>query len=237
MTASLLQGLDDILEDAQCVVLLRETEIGEACVDEGDIDLLVSARAMSGLLDTIDTVAASRGLHYRLRRSGPQKIGAELFSADMAHSIKLDLWEQLWQVFSGRSYLTFEDVQDLIEVGDGSLPRLPAVLEASIYIQHLAVKGRDPSQPINAERLSHLALRCADDRELAEVLSSSPLSVRLLPDVVLVAENRLRRICGDGLERRARATRRRTLLHRAERRRLEHRALDVVRACGGRWLW
>jgi len=92
MTTSLLQGLSDILEREGDAVLLRETELGPSCVDRGDIDLLIAADALPAMLDIIDDVAALRGLHYRLRRSGPHKTGVTLFSADMAHSIRIDLW-------------------------------------------------------------------------------------------------------------------------------------------------
>ncbi|MDH3818378.1 MAG: hypothetical protein OES21_07175, partial [Myxococcales bacterium] len=106
MTNDLRCGLADILCAAERAALLRETDLGSV-IDGGDIDLLVAADAIPSLLDTIDAVATTRQLHYRLRRSGPHKIGVALYSADMAHSARIDLWIELWQIFGGRSYLLY----------------------------------------------------------------------------------------------------------------------------------
>lgn len=232
MTAALVEGLHEFLTDTRGIVLLRATDLSAACVDHGDIDLMVSTAALPELLDTLDDVAVSRGLHYRLRRSGPQKLGVELFSKDMAHSVKLDLWEQLWQIFGGQSFLTFEDVEPALEAVGGLLPRLPAVLEASVYVQHLAVKNRDPSLPANAQRLLDLAQRCAHDAEMAAALAGLRSRGEVSADAVEVAETRLRRYCDPNLKKRGRSTRRRTLAQRALRRRVANRTLDAAALVG-----
>jgi thymidylate kinase len=231
MTTELLDSLVEILADARRTVLLRETDLA-ACVDHGDIDLLVAVDAVPALLDRVDEVASARGLHYRLRRSGPQKVGVQLFSADMTHSVKLDLWEQLWQIFGGRSFLVFEDVESSVLADDGPLPRLPAVLEAAIYVQHLAVKARNPSEHANAARLAGMAERCADDRALADALEGCATATEVPTATVTLAENRLRSASGESLERRGAATRRRTIPQRLHRRRLERRTLGASALVG-----
>lgn len=232
MTTSLLQGLSDILEREGDAVLLRETELGPSCVDRGDIDLLIAADALPAMLDIIDDVAALRGLHYRLRRSGPHKTGVTLFSADMAHSIRIDLWVELWQIFGGRSYLTHEDVVGCAVDTGGPVRGLPADLEAAVYIQHLAIKGRDPTFPSNAERLSGLLRRCSDHPALAETLERILTTGQIDKSAVRTAEQQLRGQCGGRLEKRGEITRRKSVLGRVGRRRLEHRSLNAVALLG-----
>lgn len=232
MTTSLLQGLTDILERGGDAVLLRETELGPSCVDRGDVDLLVAADAMPTMLDIIDEVAALRDLHYRLQRSGPHKTGVALFSVDMAHSIRIDLWVQLWQIFGGRSYLTYEDVAGFAVDTGGPVRCLPADLEAAVYIQHLAIKGRDPTFPSNAERLSGLLRRCSDHAPLAEALERILTTGQIDKSALRTAEQQLRGQCGEQLEERGKITRRKSVLGRVRRRRLEHRRLNAVALVG-----
>jgi hypothetical protein len=224
MTTSLLRALADILERAGETVLLRETELGPDCIDRGDIDLLVAAHALPTILDIIDDVAAERDIHYWLQRSGPHKTGVALFSADMSHSIRIDLWVQLWQVFGGRSYLTYEDVARFAVDTDGPLQRLPADLEAAVYVQHLAIMDRDPTISANAERLAGLVRRCSSHVELAEALERILTTGRI--------DKHLRDQCGEAIEARGRVTRRRSVLGRARRRWLEIRTLDAVALVG-----
>lgn len=232
MTTSLLQGLSDILERGGDAVLLRETELGPGCVDRGDVDLLVAAAAIPTMLDIVDEVAAEWNLHYRLQRSGPRKIGVAIFSADMAHSIRIDLWVQLWQIFGGRSYLTYEDVARFAVDTDGPVRRLPADLEAAVYIQHLAIMDRDPTSPSNAERLSGLLHRCSGHPVLAEALERILTTGQIDRSAIRTAEQQLRGRCGEQLEGRGRITRRQSVLGRARRRWFEHRRLNGVALVG-----
>jgi hypothetical protein len=152
MTTNLGAGLADIVQAADRAVLLRETDLGSV-IDTGDVDLLVAADSVPALLDTVDAVAEARGLHYRLLRSSPRKIGVTLFSVDLAHTARIDLWIELWQVFGGSSYLRYDDVQGMLVSGADGVAALPTDLEAAVYIQHLAVKGRNPADPACAARL------------------------------------------------------------------------------------
>lgn len=231
MTNDLRCGLADILCAAERAALLRETDLGSV-IDGGDIDLLVAADAIPSLLHSIDAVATTRQLHYRLRRSGPHKIGVALYSADMAHSARIDLWIELWQIFGGRSYLLYEDVEELLVPGADGIPRLSTDLETAVYLQHLAVKGRDPSDPANASRLNGLRERCADDQALSDALERIVSTGILDESSVRTAEVRLRDRVGPGVERRGPVTRARRLPMRLRRRWLARRSLDVVALIG-----
>jgi hypothetical protein len=231
MTTDLRHGLADIVRAADRVALLRETDLGSV-VDSGDVDLIVAADAIHSLLRTVDTVATTRQLHYRLRRSSPHKIGVTLYSADMAHSACIDLWVELWQIFGGRSYLRYEDVEEMLMHGADGIPRLCAELETAVYIQHLAVKGRDPSDPANASRLEGLRERCADDPQLSDALDGIISTGTVDASSVRTAEDRLRDRVGPGVERRGPVTRARRLPMRLRRRRLARRSRDVVALIG-----
>ena len=231
MTTDLRRGLTDIVDATHRAALLRETNL-ESVIDGGDIDLLVAADSIPSLLETVDEVAAARNLHYRLRRSGPQKVGVALYSADMAHSAQIDLWIELWQVFGGRSYLRYQDVEDMLVPGAGGLARLPTDLETAVYIQHLAIKGRNPAHPANNARLEDLRRRCADDQELSAALDRIVSTGILDPDSVHSAEARLRDRAGPGVERRGPVTRARRLPMRLRRHLLRRRSLDAVALVG-----
>lgn len=231
-TAMLLQGLTDVLERAGDLVLLRETDLGPSCVDRGDIDLLVAADALPTMLDIIDELTAEHGLHYRLQRSGADKVGVALYSSDMAHSIRMDLWVRLRQILGGRSYLTFEDVAEFT-IGTGSpVPRLPADLEAAIYIQHLAIKRRDPSTPASAERLASLRRRCSRHSALAAALDRIQATGQVDELATRTAEQELVGRCGKRLETRARNALWSGAPARAHRRWLERRRLGAVAFVG-----
>ena len=232
MSTPLVEALGRILERADRVVLLRETDLGASCVDRGDIDLLIAAQEVPAVLDIIDEVAEQANIHYWLQRSGPHKVGVALFSADMRHWIRIDLWEQLWQIFGGRSYLTYEDVAPFVVDLGARVRRLPADLEAAVYVQHLATMGRDPSSPANSERIAGLIGRCEEHPELARALEGMLVSGKVDPKWSRAAEDHLRARCGNALEARGRATRRRTLLSRIHRRWLGNRTLDAVALVG-----
>jgi hypothetical protein len=139
---------------------------------------------------------------------------------------------QLWQIFGGRSYLTYEDVAPFAVDSGGPVRRLPADLEAAVYIQHLATMGRDPSSPSNAERIAGLLRRCADNPDLTRALERMLVSGQVEPECQRAAEDHLRARCGEGLEARGRSTRRRTLPSRIHRRWLGNRTLDAVALVG-----
>lgn len=231
-TELLLRGLTDVLDHGAELVLLRETDLGPGCVDQGDIDLLVAADAVPTLLDRVDAVTSTYGLHYRLQRSGSDKVGVALFSQDMAHSIRIDLWVRLWQVFGGRSYLTHEDVARFAVPADGPVKRLPADLEAAIYISHLAVKNRDPSAPGNAERLARLRPRVPEQSPLGQALGRILATRGIDESATRAAGQVLRDRCGGDVEDRGAIARWRSAPRRARRRWLERRRLRAVALVG-----
>lgn len=231
MTTDLRTGLADIVEAADRAVLLRETDLGSV-IDTGDVDLLVATDSIPSLLDTIDAVAEARHLHYRLLRSGRHKIGVALYSVDVAHCARIDLWLELWQVFGGRAYLRYEDVEELVVRRPDGVPRLPADLEAAVYLQHLSVKGRDPSDPATTARLIGLRERGLDDPQLSERLDHIVSTGELDAGSVRAAEVHLRRRIGSRIERRGPITRLRRLPYRWRRRRLARRSLDVLALVG-----
>jgi hypothetical protein len=153
-------------------LLLRETSLGDAAIDEGDIDLLCARDAVSALISKLDVLGSELGLGLLVERSAPRKTRVSLFSADLRHSLHLDLWTDLWQLADGTRSLRWRDLSGLSIASKGGFRRLPERLELAVYLEHLRVKRKNLASPGVRARLEHYVGACATDPDVSEALRS-----------------------------------------------------------------
>ncbi len=173
--------LDYLQQGPWKFLLLRCGELDDGVIDSEDLDLLGSRASVSALLDAARGWVSAGYCHVRVKSTGSSKVGLHLISTDGKHRLDLDLWIDLWQIDNRKRYLTYRDCEAAVINPNESLQRLPACLEASIFIHHLVSKRKNISSPKQLARLGTYATACrnAGQEKLAVALESTAATTKV----------------------------------------------------------
>ncbi|MBW2361406.1 MAG: hypothetical protein JRG84_10920 [Deltaproteobacteria bacterium] len=204
-------------------VLLRETPLDAGAIDAGDIDVLGRRSDVRSLVAHLDRLCHELGLDLGVERTGPRKTRVTLYARDSGQTVELDLWTDLWQLEAGRMALRWSDVAGLCR-GDAGIVRLPPVVEAAVYLEHLHAKRKDLASFAVQSRVAHYAARLrAEGAALSDVferLAARP-PIALAREDLAAAADTLARSLGSGVRRRAPFRKIQDLAQRFESRRLQ----------------
>jgi hypothetical protein len=187
---ALVNALERIQEDGHGhrFALLRETALGTAAVDAGDVDLLGGRGDVDALLVQLDDLCRELDLNLLVERTGPRKTRVSLYSGDLLHALHLDLWTDLWQLADGRRSLRWQDVVPLCRSVDGGFARMPLRLEVAVYLEHLRAKRKNLSSAGVRTRLDDYAAALAGGGTEQDGLGEALASVAAAPPGALPEE-------------------------------------------------
>lgn len=169
------------------LIQLRGVPIGEASIDQGDVDFLATRQSVELLLQVAFSWVAGGRCHLRVRARTRNKTTLVLISRDGLHTVHLDLWMQLWQIGDARGYLRYESFAHL-QPQTGAIERLPQAVEAALYLHHLSAKRKDLKRPQVLQRLAVYAEACTADPQLGGALAHTAADGRLPPDALAIAD-------------------------------------------------
>lgn len=168
-------------------VQLRMKPLDEATAFDGnDYDFLLEPRDAAALLTHIAREAKARGVSFLIDEADGAKTHVQLFDGARRRAIEADFWKEhgIAPPDGGRDvYVRFADAQSrLLRLEDEAGWRLPADLEALLYLCHLDTRHKDLAAPAVVTRLAHYraaapaepspALGDADRAELSRRMDS-----------------------------------------------------------------
>ena len=149
--------LQQLLQGPWRFIRLRGGDLGEEAIDGDDVDLLGSRESATALLDAALAWVRAGQCHLRVRTTHRSKISLSLLATDGRHRLDLDLWIDLRQIDHRRRSLTYQDCRAAVLNPDAAIQRLPAPLEACIFLHHLQAKRKKLTDPKQLARLSAYA--------------------------------------------------------------------------------
>lgn len=171
------------------VQLRGEAVTPEQVIDDDDVDLLCDRANINELFDAANNWVKEGLCHVRITSRRADKIQFMLISVDGRHRAVFDLWVQLWQFSHGKRMLQFKSCRPLLKELSG-IARLPVVVEASVYLHHLASKRKGLSKQSARARLEGYHEQCSDDGHdtFAGMLRGIITSGETTPEALGVAE-------------------------------------------------
>jgi hypothetical protein len=141
-------------------VQLRGDPIGPHCLDGDDLDFIGSLESIRGLIDAAIGWMREGRCHVGISSRKPDKVALTLYSMDGKHCVHFDLWIQVPQLDRGRQEFQYRDLEPHVKQIDTAIQRLPADLEACLYVQHLVCKRKDLGSQQVQERLAAYRQQC-----------------------------------------------------------------------------
>lgn len=156
-------------------IQLRGEQFDPTMLCNDDIDLLGSDESIRQLIRSARDWMRDGLCHFRVRSGKDDKLELYLYSIDGSQKAVFDLWRRVPQLDRGKAALTFDGCSQAGLVGQSSIKRLPAVLEACVYVQHLICKRKDLHGYSAQSRLAAYASACeqAGETKLAEMLTQA----------------------------------------------------------------
>lgn len=141
-------------------VQLRMKPLDEATAFDGnDYDFLLEPRDAAALLTHVAREAKARGVSFLIDEADGAKTHVQLFDGTRRLSIEADFWKEhgITPPDGGRDvYVRFGDVRHRLLRPEGEAGwRLPADLEALLYLCHLDTRRKDLAAPAVIARLAH----------------------------------------------------------------------------------
>ncbi len=189
---SLTGCLRRILSGPWHFIQLRGVPVDVVPRPDGDVDLLGSRESLDALLAAAFEWVRAGDCHLRVNSRNRRKVQLTLFSPTGEDHVVLDLWIELWQLDKRRKGLNWKLLAAAAE-GRESVRRLPAALEAGVYLHHLACKRRNPGDPAAAARLRCYRDACREggEEELAAAIDAALEAGGLPPSVFKRADELL----------------------------------------------
>lgn len=190
-------------------IQLRGAPLDASAVDGDDVDLLGTRAAVNDLLEAAFGWVRAGECHLRIQTPTPAKTALTLFSSDGRHRVEFDLWVELWQINRRSQCLRYEAAAPLGCDRTGALQRLPADVEAVIYVHHLISKRKDLTSAKVAARLANYIAACQNlgrtelARKLATIRDTQTISSAPEQLINTLAQNMFRLPVVTPLRRRA----------------------------------
>jgi hypothetical protein len=141
-------------------IQLRGGALSTEAIDGDDVDLLGTRESVGQLLRALFARVRAGDCHLRVRAASRSKTEVTIISTDGKHQLELDLWIELWQINNRTRCLRHELAAPLVCNPAAAIQRLPAHLEAAIYVHHLISKRKNLTDGKPARRLAEYAAQC-----------------------------------------------------------------------------